>query len=76
MVVQLKVGEEQRLPFSLRSLNGMHDGVADFDVRTSTLHALSPGFTGFVLRTSTEEKRFIYVEVSAGNPGPPRTSPP
>jgi hypothetical protein len=62
--VDLKPGEERRLPFTARSLDGMNDGIADFDLRTSTLRALSPGFSGFILSDRTEEKKhFVYVEV-------------
>ncbi|MCY1082355.1 hypothetical protein [Archangium lansingense] len=64
MVVQLEAGKKQRLPFDIRSLSGMNDGVADIDLRTSTLQALNPGFTGFLLKDRTEQKKhFIYVEV-------------
>jgi hypothetical protein len=66
-VVQLARGKERRLPFHSGSLylSGMNDGVADFDLGTSTVRALNPGFTGFLLkdRRQAGKPHFIYVEV-------------
>ena len=64
-VLQLRPGEARRLPFNVDSARGMNNGVADLSLVASTVRALNPGFTGFLLKDGQEagKHHFLYVEV-------------